>query len=145
MNSVATISDGLAEILQFLLVYTLLYGPTMFFIKASVLLLYRKVFSPNRRMRFFVYTGIGYLLITNGTTTILFGALCAPRNGESYLISYTSPQCVKNVDNLSTAIAACNLIADIYLLVLPLPIIWKLQMSAKKKYALIGLFMTGFL
>lgn len=145
MNSVATILDSLAEILQFLLVYTLLYGPSMFFIKASVLLLYRKVFSPNRWMRLCVYTGIGYLLITNGMTTILFGALCAPRNGESYLISYNSPQCVKNVDNLSNAVAACNLIADIYLLVLPLPIIWKLQMSARKKYALIGVFTTGFL
>lgn len=145
MNSVVTISDGLAETLQLLLVFKLLYGPTMFFIKASVLLLYRKVFSPNRRMRFFVYIGIGYLLIANGTTTILFGALCTPRNEESYLIRYTSPPCVGKVGNLSIAMAACNLVADLYLLVLPLPTIWKLQLSAKKKYALIGLFTTGFL
>lgn len=145
MNSVVTISDGLADTLQFLLVFTILYGPTMFFIKASVLLLYRRVFSPDRWMRLFVYIGIGYLLITNGTSTILFGALCAPHNGESYLIGYNRPQCVKSVANLSIANAACNLIADFYLIVLPLPIIWKLQMSAKRKYALIGLFATGFL
>ena len=117
----------------------------MFFIKASVLLLYRRVFSPDRRMRFFVYMGIGYLLITNGTSTILFGALCAPRNGETYLIRYLSPQCVENVGNLTIANAACNLMADLYLLVLPVPIIWKLQLSANKKYALMGLFTTGFL
>lgn len=134
-----------SEALQFLLVYTLLYGPTMFFIKASMLLLYRRVFSPDRRMKTLIYTGIGYLLVTNGVSTILFGALCAPRNGESYLIRYTSRQCVNNVNNLSIANGVCNLVADIYLLVLPLPVIWKLHLSSKKKYALIGLFMTGFL
>lgn len=134
-----------SETLQFLLVFTLFYGPTMIFIKSSVLLLYGKVFSRDRRMKTFIYAGIGYLLITNGVSTILFGALCTPRNGESYLVRYTSPQCVENVDNLGIANGVCNLIADIYLLVLPLPVIWKLHLSTKKKYALIGLFMTGSL
>lgn len=145
MASFETVSHDLAEALQFLLVYTLLYGPTMFFIKASVLLLYGRVFSPDRRMRLSIYIGIGYLLITNGVSTIIFGALCAPRNGESYLLRYNSAQCVDNVTNLSLANGVCNLIADTYLFVLPLPMIWKLNMSTKRKYALIGLFMTGFL
>lgn len=117
----------------------------MFFIKASVLLLYRRVFSPDRQTRNLLYGGIAYLLITNGVSTILFGALCAPRNGESYLIRYNSPQCVDNVTNLGIANGVGNLIADIYLLVLPMPIIWKLHLSSKKKYALIGVFLTGFL
>lgn len=140
-----SLSPIASEALQFLLVYTLLYGPTMFFIKASVLLLYRRVFSPDRRTKTLIYSGIAFLLVTNGVSTILFGALCAPRNGESYLIRYNSPQCVNNVTNLGIANGVCNLIADIYLLVLPLPIIWKLHLSPKKKYALIGVFMTGFL
>lgn len=145
MASVVIISDCPTETLQFLLVFTMLYGPTMFFIKASVLLLYRKLFYPDRCMRIFVHIGIGYLLITNGVPTIIFGALCAPRNEESHLIRYRSPQCTDTILNLSTAIAVCNLIADLYLHILPLPIIWKLQISAKKRYALIGLFTSGFL
>lgn len=112
-----------------MLPYTLLYGPTMFFIKTSVLLLYRKIFAgPEPHMRTLIYVGIGYLLITNAVATILFGALCAPRDGERYLIRYSSPECFENVDNLAIALAVGNLCADVYLLVLPLPIIWKLQM-----------------
>lgn len=125
--------------------YTLIYGPTMFFIKTSVLLLYRKIFGPEPHMRTLVYVGIGYLFITNAVATVLFGALCAPRPGERYLTRYSKPECFNNVDNLAIAIAVENLIADVFLLVLPLPIIWKLQMSPKRKYALICLFMTGFL
>lgn len=117
----------------------------MFFIKASVLLLYRRVFSPDRQTKILIYSGIAYLLITNGVSTILFGALCAPRNGESYLIRYMSAQCVNNVTNLGIANGVVNVIADIYLLVLPLPIIWKLHLSSRKKYSLIGVFLTGFL
>lgn len=139
------ISDGPAETLQFLIVFTMLYGPTMFFIKTSVLLLYRKLFYPDRWMRILVHIGIGYLLITNGVSTIIIGALYVPRNEESHLIKYRSPQYVNNILNLSTAVSVCNLIADWYLHFLPLPIIWKLQMSTKKRYALIGLFTSGFL
>lgn len=134
-----------AETLQFLLGFTMLYGPTMFFIKASVLLLYRKLFYPDRWMRVFVHIGIGYLLITNGVSTIIFGALYVPRNEENYLIRYRSPQYSDIFLNLSTAVAVCNLIADLYLHIIPLPIIWNLQMSSKKRYALIGLFTSGFL
>lgn len=145
MASFEILSDDLAEALQFLLAYTMPYGPTMFFIKVSVLLLYLRVFSPDRRMRLFIYIGIGYLLITTSVSTVLFGALCAPRNGESFLLRYTSAQRVNNITNLSRANGVCSFIADTYLFVLPLPIIWKLNMSTKRKYASFGVFMTGFL
>lgn len=124
----------------------MLYGPTMFFIKISVLLLYRKLFYPDPWMGILVHIGIGYLLITNGVSTIIFGALYVPRNGEShYLTKYRSAQYIDSIQNLSTAVAVCNLLADSYLHFLPVPIIWKLQMSTKKRYALIGLFTSGFL
>lgn len=139
-------SDGPAETLQFLLVFTMLYGPTMFFIRISVLLLYRRLFYPDRWMAVLVHIGIGYLLITNGVFTIIFGALYVPRNEErSNLIKYHSAEYIDNIQNLSTAVAVCNLLADSYIHFLPVPIIWKLQMSTKKRYALIGLFTSGFL
>lgn len=138
-------SDGPAETLQFLLVFTMLYGPTMFFIKTSVLLLYRKLFYPDRWIRIFVLIGIGYLLVTNGVPMIILGALYVPRNEENHLIKYRSPQNIDNILNLSTAVAVCNLFADLYIHFLPLPTIWKLQMPTKKKYALIGLFTSAFL
>ena len=122
-----------------------MYGPTVFFIKISILILYMRVFSPHRQVRYWIYAGMGYTFITNTVTTVLFGALCAPRNGQDYIIQYTAPICVDNVDNLALAISIVNFVSDIYLLVLPLPMIWKLQLSPKRRMGLIAIFSTGIL
>lgn len=92
-----------------------------------------------------IYLGMGYIFLANTITTILFGALCAPRNGEPYIIRYQMPICVDNVENLALATSIVNLVSDIYLLVLPLPLVMKLQISKKRKIGLVAIFMTGIL
>ncbi|MCJ1465350.1 hypothetical protein MMC07_003968 [Pseudocyphellaria aurata] len=131
--------------LKYLLIYTLLYGPTIFFIKVSILILYLRVFAPDRRMRLLIYLGMGYTLLANSIVTILFGALCTPRKGQTYFQAYTRTQCVNNVDNLAIATSALNLFGDVYILIIPIPAVLKLQLSKKKRIAVLGVFMTGFL
>lgn len=58
---------------------------------------------------------------------------------------YQRPICVDNVDNLALAASIVNLVSDIYLLALPLPLVLKLQLSNKKKTGLVAIFMTGIL
>jgi len=128
-----------------LLVYTIVYGPTVFFIKVSILILYQRLFSLKRWMKILIYLGMGYIFLANAIATILFGALCAPRNGEPYIIRYQRPICVDNVNNLALATSIVNLVSDIYLLALPLPLVLKLQLSNKKKTGLVAIFMTGIL
>lgn len=128
-----------------MLLYTLLYGPTVFFIKVSILILYLRVFSPDRRMRILIYLGMGYTLLANSIVTILYGALCAPRKGQSFLTAYTRTQCANNIEDLTLAIKVVNLVGDIYVLVLPISPISKLQLSRAKKITVIGVFMTGLL
>lgn len=56
--------------------YTLLYGVAMFFIKASILIFYHRIFFPDFRMRMLIYIALAYTFVTNAVITILFGALC---------------------------------------------------------------------
>ena len=93
----------------------------------------------------FIYLGMGYNLLANAIATILFGALCAPRDGQPYIVQYSSPLCRDNADNLTLALTVVNLVSDLYLLSLPLPLVWKLQLPAKRKFGLITIFLTGIL
>ena len=38
-----------------------------------------------------------------------------------------------------------NLVGDIYLLILPMPAVWALQITRRKKFGIMAIFMTGFL
>lgn len=40
---------------------------------------------------------------------------------------------------------AFNLVSDFYVLVIPMPAVWALQMPTKKKVGIIAIFMTGLL
>ena len=41
--------------------------------------------------------------------------------------------------------AIFNVITDIVILILPLPILWRLQLSQGRKFQLMGIFLTGSL
>ena len=130
---------------QYILVHTVFYGPTTFFIKASILVLYLRIFSPLWRVKLLIYLGIAIILLTNATISILFAALCTPRNGQLYTVQYNTSQCFENATNLTLASAIVNFISDLYLLLLPLPLVWNLQLTRKRRLGIIAIFMTGIL
>lgn len=39
--------------------------------------------------------------------------------------------------------AASNITSDLIILVMPMPIVWRLQMPRSKKYAVTGIFLMG--
>jgi hypothetical protein len=55
---------------------------------------------------------------------------------------------IANCDHLATpglVQGAINIAADVFIFILPLPVIFKLQISTSKKIALSAVFATGFL
>ena len=38
-----------------------------------------------------------------------------------------------------------NVVSDFYLLILPIPVVWQLQMPSKRKIGVCAIFMTGIL
>ena len=117
----------------------------MFLVKLSLFLLYLRVFTLVRHIRILIFIGIAFHLVLYTTCFVLAFVFCYPRGGQSFLISFTAPSCASDAARLGIAQSVANIIGDFYLLLLPVPVIWKLQLSLQKKIGVTAIFMTGFL
>ena len=98
----------------------------MLCVKMSLLLLYLRIFSPDKVTRYLIYVGIAFCI--SAYMTIMF---------------------VTIFSNVVTLIAAnktlgiANFTCDVYTLIVPLTAVSKLQLSTKKKIGLMVIVMTG--
>ena len=112
-------------------------------VKVSILLLYHRLFGVNQWFR----TGIcvaGALTVMWWIAAFLDSIFqCVPVQAF-WDKSIQNPKCQDiRASALGTGIA--NMILDIMLLIIPLPMIWKLQVSRRIKVSLTGIFMLGAL
>ena len=120
------------------------YGPAVFFAKLSLFLLYLRLFEPDWWTKSLIYFGIISILAFYTATTVTFGVLCIPRSGETWAESSFSTRCGKSI--VMTYIQGIfNVVSDFYLFVLPIPVVWQLQMPLRKKIGVSAIFMTGLL
>lgn len=121
----------------------MMYGPTVFFAKLSLFWLFLRIFSPNCRTRYLIYFGIASTFAVYMTTSAYFGYLCIPRPGQTWL-ERISGQCTK-----SRPVIICQgifaVISDLYLFILPIPIVWRLQVPLRKRIGICVIFATGSL
>ena len=118
------------------------YGFAMFLAKLSLFLLYLRIFYVVKNMKVMVYCGIIFSFGLYSTNIVLTAVLCAPRVGESWVGSATFKRCTKMLP-WSPVQGALNLCLDLYLLALPLPSLWKLNMRRARKIGVMAIFMTG--
>lgn len=84
------------------------------------------------------------LIFISGYTVGIFFALifaCDPI-AMSYDVTITSGTCI-NRPSLYIATAVVNIISDVFLFCLPLPIVFKLQVPTRQKIGLILIFLLG--
>ncbi len=122
----------------------MLYGPTVFFAKASLFLLYLRLFHPNQSTKIMIYFGMIFTLVFYAATTATFGVLCIPRSGETWMESDFSSRCKKSIV-MTYVQGIFNVVSDFYLLLLPIPVVWNLQMPLRKKIGVLTIFMAGLL
>ncbi|KAL4745492.1 hypothetical protein BDW72DRAFT_208160 [Aspergillus terricola var. indicus] len=91
--------------------------------KLSILLFYLRIFQ-TRSFRIFSYT-IGFLVLSHGTG-VFFASFfqCSPQAFYRYL----SPP---------------NIFTDLIILVMPMPVVWKLQTRITQKLTITGVFLLG--
>lgn len=116
--------------------------PTYLFVKVSILLLYYRLFSIDRNVRYLIWAGIilqviGYSAFTGcaiGLEVICTDAAIAETNAfcvNSYKVTYTQ--------------SLFSVVTDFYVLLLPVGVVLKLQLSPRRKIGVIMVFMTGLL
>ena len=122
----------------------ILSPPTFLFLKLTFFVMYRHVFGPKRWMR--ISANLGAIL-----TTLFYGtmSLCAiifatPRRGETWARHEGSHLAQMNI-KLSIPQSCVNVVLDVYILILPIVAVAKLQMAPRRKVSIILIFMTGLL
>ena len=110
--------------------------------KLSILLLYYRLFCVNIKIRYLIWAGIflqviGYGAFTGcaiGLEIICSTATAAQRNAfclNNYKVTYTQ--------------SLFSFLTDIYVLLLPISVVVRLQLSVRRKLGVIMIFMTGLL
>ncbi|KAL8772156.1 MAG: hypothetical protein Q9209_002591 [Squamulea sp. 1 TL-2023] len=128
-------SKSLLEVLN---VAGALYGPTIFFTKLSLLILYYRLFNPSNIMRYLIYFGVGFNFFFYAICLFLYIFLCpnTPTRARS---------CGQSLKNQGIATSAINVVSDFYMLVIPLSAVARLQLAPKRRLGLLAIFFTGFL
>lgn len=130
---------------QKLFVTSVVYGPMLFFAKASILVFYYRTFQPKAWLRVCIYVLLTIMVGTYWMTVPLCFYYCAPHPNTDQSWDLVT---LANCNHLATpglVQAGMNIGADLAIFVLPLPIVFQLQMSMAKKISIAGIFMTAFL
>lgn len=136
-------TNGTKVFLQVLYATQLTTTLTFGFTKLSVLLFYKRVF----RGEFFnavVWANIG--IVSVWTSAFFFANLlqCYPIAVNWSEYGADPYQCI-NTNEMYLAQAWSDIFTDLAILAVPIPCIWALQMPAKHKFAVSGIFLLGLL
>lgn len=113
-------------------------------IKLSVILLYRRLFVGRLFNRYSLA-----LCVVIALWSLSFFFAFAFQCGTDIANWWTSPATIKaycdNTNAVILGLVISDVLTDVMILLIPIPIIWKLQMSTKNKIGLTGVFLLGLL
>jgi hypothetical protein len=117
---------------------------TFGFIKISVVSFYRRIFVGQsfRRWSLFLLTFIGLWMIAFFLSLVLW---CGSHPAAGWTSSEDTLMYCDNLADLELAFAVTDSITDLVVILTPIPILWKLQMSVNRRIALTCIFLLGFL
>ena len=122
----------------------LISWPCLFFIKAALFLFYIELFGILRWLRYLAWFGMTFHGLFYTAAMIVISVTCSPRTGQErtdWLAATISPKCPYML--LPTVSGAVNVLSDFYLLILPLPALWRLHLPTRKKLEVLAVVLTG--
>ena len=132
----------LIPILQTVYAQEMLIGATLFFSKSSLLLLFYRIFSPDKWFRYKLYGAFVFIALTTLTSIPMYLAICLPGKGGSW--SAAATKCGKTLV-YSYVHGPTAVVFDLFLIYLPASIIVYLHMPLRRKIGILAIFMTGML
>ena len=120
---------------------SLVYGPVIFLVKLSLLLLYYRLFSRNKTMRFLIYFGIAFQALFYLASVGFYSAAEATctQDSKAQAAFYLREWVFTVVSGI------INVITDFYVLILPVAMVWSLQLTTRRKIGVIAIFLTGLM
>lgn len=135
--------EELMRLYTFLFSYTFVYASSCTCTRLSILLFYRRVFSPleptlRAALIFGAFLTLSYPIII----WVTMGNACKPVTYFWTQFSGAQGECI-NVNQFFLAAGILNMLNDFVILVIPFPRIIKLQMTTRKKLAICGIMAVG--
>ncbi|KAL6235259.1 hypothetical protein BDW75DRAFT_144777 [Aspergillus navahoensis] len=125
---------------KFCYIATVLYCPMALLTKIALLSILVRIFSPYRNRVLFIYGFLAAITIYYVIAEVVKIRMCDPVPG--YWTLDPNAKCLNQRAAL-IADSVISMVADILILVLPLPLTWSLQMSRNKKLRVIGMLSAG--
>lgn len=100
----------------------------MLCVKLSLLLLYLRIFAPDKVTRYLIYLGMTFCI--GAYSTLMFLAIFSN---------------IVTVIAANKALGVVNLSSDVYIFFVPMAAIMKLPLSTKKKIGVMLIFMAGIM
>lgn len=117
------------------------YATTIWLIKVSALLLYARIFKINHRFLKVLWVFGGIITAWWIVTCITPWLWCRPLQK---IINPLIPGTCHNASGWYAASAFINAFFDFVVLILPVPVIWRLQMTFHRKAVITLLFFVGY-
>ncbi|QGI83686.1 hypothetical protein CEK25_010415 [Fusarium fujikuroi] len=135
--------DSLQQIYKILFGYTFLYSASCAVIKISILLFYGRIFV-STELLFSLSVKFGYFLSISYPIVIqiTMGNVCRPLGHFWTQFAGTNGTCI-DINTFFLALGIINMINDFYILLIPIPHIFRLQMSLGKKIGVAGILLLG--
>ncbi|KAF1911462.1 hypothetical protein BDU57DRAFT_461805 [Ampelomyces quisqualis] len=119
-----------------------IYYTFMHFIIKNAFLAYYLRLSPNRNFRLWVGVGFGLNMCSFLYALLIVVFQCTPVTAALKTLARLTAQCTDRQFVLYTP-AVINVILDIYIFILPIPTLARLQMPRRKKWAVLSVFLFG--
>jgi hypothetical protein len=131
-------------IVQRAYVLNLFVGPALWASKAAIVALYIRLFAVERWLRITSYITVVVLFLAYWSIIPVASVFCTPKNGGPWDATVLA-RCGEHLRFEGPFQGAIAIAADIFILCLPLPILWKLNLPTRKKISLGVVFLVGIL
>ncbi|TGJ77551.1 hypothetical protein E0Z10_g10720 [Xylaria hypoxylon] len=127
-----------------------LFSLSSVFVKTALLSLYLRVFSPNRTARMMIWIGFTTIVVFYTIAIILNIRFCLPLSmttpvpdQDEWAKKLKASNCSQPVYNLNAAVGLFGVVSDLYVLIIPVSMVYKLRIPRNKKIGILAIFLTG--
>ncbi|CAI6334284.1 unnamed protein product [Periconia digitata] len=121
----------------------ILFAVCQYFVKISLLLLITELFWPRKWIRYILFAATGATTLMYLIYVILSMFYCIPRSGET-VIEASTGRCL-TILPLSSVLGAFNVVSDIFILGISIPILMGLNTSLQRRLRASALFCLGLI
>ncbi|KAI8633623.1 hypothetical protein F5Y19DRAFT_470864 [Xylariaceae sp. FL1651] len=146
------LSDFDASFLIRTLSSIVLFALSSLFVKVALLVLYFRVFAPDKTARNMIWAGIITIVIFYILAIIINIRFCVPismttpvPDPNAWIKKLEASTCSQPVYNLNASVGLFGVLSDLYVLAIPVSMVSRLRLPRNRKIGIMGIFLTGLL